>query len=656
VNGYTVNTLAISNANAITVAPGTGGTLTFAGITPSLSAALGTGHVISAPVILNASTAVTVGGSSSLAINGNIASSGAYGLTLAGGGPLTLGGADTYTGPTAVNAGTLAVSGSLSGTAITVAGGALIESVANALAGGTSLAISSGSATLSQANNYNGGTTVSGGTLSLAGAGSSNTGTGPVAVGSGAVLAGNGTVGGNLTAAGRIVPHTGTSAATLNVGGSLILNAGSLLDLNFGAASGGSALGTSDQVLVAGALTVNATTISIDNPSGFGAGRYKILGYGSLPGGFNPGAFSVGANPGPSYAYFFSNNSGEIDLNVWIASVPKTWTGSISSNWDTTTANWAGGLTYFEGNPAAFQFPDTPVFTTGAKTGNVNVASILNPAAMVFSATDQPFTLSGSGQINTSGGITSTATQPVTINLPVSVVANQTWTNNGTGLLTAAGPIDTSGGGIGSFTLTVGGTGNTLLSGVISGGGGLTGSGPGTLTLINANSYTGNTTASGGTLTLDFTQPGAPARNIVSSSSPLALAGGVLNVIGNGADSQSVNGTTINVGASSLIDANNGGNLLVALGAIARNPGGTVDFSQPAGTLGASNGFTTSRANNNGILGGWATVGGASWATNNGGNIVALPAASYTYNTWGTAGTANVNFGVNSTQAGLRCS
>jgi hypothetical protein len=31
---------------------------------------------------------------------------------------------------------------------------------------------------------------------------------------------------------------------------------------------------------------------------------------------------------------------------------------------------------------------------------------------MVFSATDQPFTFSGSGQINSSGGITSTATQP----------------------------------------------------------------------------------------------------------------------------------------------------------------------------------------------------------------------------------------------------
>ncbi|HSH94668.1 MAG TPA: autotransporter-associated beta strand repeat-containing protein, partial [Roseimicrobium sp.] len=65
------------------------------------------------------------------------------------------------------------------------------------------------------------------------------------------------------------------------------------------------------------------------------------------------------------------------------------------------------------------------------------------------------------------------------------------------------------------------------------------------------------------------------------------------------------------------------GNNLLALGAITHNAGGTVNFSL-GGTLSVNNAITTTTANSNGILGGWATYAGTSYAANDGaGNIVA---------------------------------
>jgi autotransporter-associated beta strand protein len=174
------------------------------------------------------------------------------------------------------------------------------------------------------------------------------------------------------------------------------------------------------------------------------------------------------------------------------------------------------------------------------------------------------------------------------------------------------------------------------LSNVINGSGGLT-LRAGALTLDQTNTYSGATTVSGGTLTLDFSQPGAPATNIISSSSALALGGGTLSVIGNAGttNSQTFAGLTLNVGASSISDLNSAtaNPTLIALGAISRNSGSTVNFILPTTPGSAANGITTSTANTNGILDGWATVG-QDWATNNGTNIVAY-SGYYTTTTGG---------------------
>ena len=100
------------------------------------------------------------------------------------------------------------------------------------------------------------------------------------------------------------------------------------------------------------------------------------------------------------------------------------------------------------------------------------------------------------------------------------------------------------------------------------------------------------------------------------------LNGGTLNflVSASGNVSQTVNGVNLVAGQSNLgatIAA--GGTLALNLNFINRNNTGSINFTVPTGdTVFVSNG------NNNGILGGWATVGGTTWATvNSSGDIVA---------------------------------
>ena len=243
---------------------------------------------------------------------------------------------------------------------------------------------------------------------------------------------------------------------------------------------------------------------------------------------------------------------------------------------------------------------------------------------------------------------------------------NQTWTNNSSNLFTVGAAV-TNIGNTTPYTLTVNGSGDTSFSGIISNGGttgttALTMAGTGTLTLSAANTYTATTTINSGTLNLNFSAAGAPTSNIISSSSALAMSGGTLNITGKANVTnvgQNFAGLTLYGGANEITVANNATNskVILNLTSLTRNVGGTVNFNLPiAGGQGQNggNGITeTNVSNTNGILGGWATVGGTDWAERTGGNILPLTGnGNYQPNTSTTLGastTGNTDMTVSGT-------
>ena len=95
------------------------------------------------------------------------------------------------------------------------------------------------------------------------------------------------------------------------------------------------------------------------------------------------------------------------------------------------------------------------------------------------------------------GGITNNSSYTQTVDLDMTLGANQTWTAGG-GNLVVSGDIDMSG-----RDLTTGGNFTNTISGIISGNGSLTQVGPGTLNLDGNNTFSGGTSINGGTLQVD---------------------------------------------------------------------------------------------------------------------------------------------------------
>lgn len=485
---------------------------------------------------------LTVNGANAVTMSGIIANGGtpAGTLTYAGSGTLTLKGANTYTGATNINSGTVNLQsagalGTASNTsATTVASGATLQLQANI-------------------------TTTNLGTLFLNGTGTS---------GNGALqnVSGNNRWNSDITVASNSTIVSSTAGNTLYIGnaayGTNLFRMGSntvtidgpgdvWFDSNVGVSGDtgsfvkngtGKVTFYGSNTFYTGATIVNNGTLDlIVGP--FNAGIYGVNG--TLTIGDNVGAAgsaivniasntyagqiaptsAVTINADGALNVALANSVGSLTLSggqVNLANVALTLNGNV-----TTTTNAAHQTALISGGSLALG-------TT--RTFDVARDSLLASDLTITSAiTSGAVTKQGAGVLTLSG--TNTYTGATTVNAgtlalgasnvladtsALTIASGATFDlglghSDTVGALSGAGSIDLKNG-----TLTVGTASSTTFSGVISDSGNtgsFTKQGAGTLTLSGANTFTGATTVNAGTLLFG-------ASNVLSSSTALTIASG----------------------------------------------------------------------------------------------------------------------------------
>jgi fibronectin-binding autotransporter adhesin len=523
--------------------------------------------------------------SNSAALVMNTTSNQTFSGAISGSGSLTQMGPDTLTVKALSNSGALNVSGgtvsllTYSGTtgAVTLSNGSItgttgalygtsynvqngtISAILGDLGGSSLSKTTAGTVVLSNANTYAGATGVNAGAL-LLNSGSLNAAS-AVSVSGAATFGGNGSAGTATVAAGGTIQggYGGTGSLQL---GALTFNG-----------TGGVSLGSltpyasSPAIAVAGGLSTNgAITINLTGSiAGTPTGTYQLIGYNSI-GGSGTSAFQLGALPNRGVG-MLTFPAGLVDLKLTGTDFLH-WTGTASTAWDTTTANWtlnsSGSTTTYIDSP----YPDTVVFDDRAGANSVvNVASPVHPQSVSFSNTASSYVLQGASgiagntaltingpgslTINNSNGYTGGTNfaggtlklgnsaalggGPLTISggtldnssgAAMTVAGNipQTWNNSFTFL--GSNPLNLGSGAVtmsASPTVTV--SGSTLtVAGAISGAGALTKNGSGTLALGTANGYGGGTTLSNGVLS--FANGALGSGNVVFNGGTLQWAAG----------------------------------------------------------------------------------------------------------------------------------
>jgi fibronectin-binding autotransporter adhesin len=560
-------------------------------------------------------------------VGGTISNGTATSLTKAGAGTMALTGANLYTGGTILNAGTLTAYGS---SALGATTGSLAVNNPNTGAGtnvvlnlSTTAGTTTGSlsGTISTPSSGTNTATINmGGQLFTV----NQTTTGAYA----GVIAGSGgfTLGSSSTALLTLSGvNTFTGGATVNAGtlalngantftGGVTVNGGTLDINNSGTSSSNSAISTGTLTLNGGSIdsTVSGVTLATNNAQTW-SNDFTFVGSQSL--NLGTGGVSLGTGAGTFRTVTVNANTltvgGVISAGTTCNSLNKAGAGTLvlsgSSSLSGSVNVSAGSLVLSGSN----------VFTGGVTvvggTLDINNALAIGPATL---------TINGGNIDDTSGSDLTVATNNVqNWNGDFTFVGTQNL-NMGTGAVslgTSAGTTRTV--TVNANALTVGGVisnGTTVNS--------LTKAGLGTLVLTGAEAYTGATVVNGGTLSL--------AANGSLSSTALVLGGGTFSVADGQAGLSFTSGTTINSGASAVVVNYSSGNT-VALGAITRNPGGAVDFTLPSnGSITTTNANVLFPGGQQTILGGYATVGGTSWAVTNtvGGSpvaISALPNGSY---------------------------
>jgi len=499
---------------------------------------------------LNNNTLTTGSDGTSTTVSGVI--SGPDGrLTKEGAGTFTLSGANTYTGATTINAGTLqAANASALGknSAVTVNGGSLdlttdlsIGSLAGAgnvtlnantlttgsnnssttysgvLSGnGALIKQGTGTTTLSGTNTYTGGTTINDGAIRIGAADN---------LGSGALTLDGGTLQTTASFTSSRGTTLGASGGSFNIdAGTTLRESGQITGSGRLSKTGEGTLTLSGTNTYTGGTTINDGTIRIGAADNLGSGAL------TLDGGTLQTTASFTSNRGTTLGA--SGGSFNIDTGTTLSESGNiSGSGRLSKTGEGTltlsgTNTYTGGTTINDG---------TLQIGNGGTSGTLGTGNVTNNSALVFNRSDDS---SYTGVISGTGTVTKDGAGTLTLS------GNNTYSGTTT---ISDGTLQVGNGGT-SGTLGTGNvTNNSALvfnrsddssyAGVISGTGTVTKDGAGTLTLSGTNTYSGGTTINAGTIRIS-------ANNNLGTGT-LTLDGGTLQTTSTFSSSRL---TTLNAG------------------------------------------------------------------------------------------------------------